>query len=253
MEYKFPTLDKELENWYRKNNLLKTSHFIICGNTKDGNKNKILASKFGGRIPILKSSPKKECPKCIKCHEYLELLVQLYIPDLPTKDTFPKSLQKSLMVFLYCTECMENTEGYFVPIIYSKEEELKNLIYIENPKKTKKINEIFFTSFIKKELPPSEDDKRQKIPEGLNDEQRNKFYLKLEDFLFNFRDVKCFLGGNPQYDQGDSNPGDDYIFIINLADDKFFSMRWGDAGKAQIFMKEKTNKEFDFKLTWTCG
>ena len=253
MEYKFPTLDKEIENWYRKNGLLKTSNFIVCGNPKDGNKNKILTSKFGGRIPILKSSPKKECPKCSHCHEYLELLVQLYIPELPTKDSFPKSLQKSLLVFLYCTECMENEEGYFVPIIYSKEDELKNLIYIENPKKDKKINETFFISFIKKELPPSEDDKRQKIPEGLNDEQRNQFYLKLEDFLFNFRDVKCFLGGNPQYDQGDSNPGDDYIFIINLADDKFFSMMWGDAGKAQIFMKEKDDKSFDFKITWTCG
>ena len=81
MEYNFPTLDKDLENWYRKNNLLKTSHFIICGKQKD--ENTILASKFGGRIPLLKSSPYKEFPKCPKCNEYLELLVQLYIPQLP--------------------------------------------------------------------------------------------------------------------------------------------------------------------------
>jgi len=148
---------------------------------------------------------------------------------------------------------MENVEEDVIPIIYSKEEDLKNLIYIDNPKKTKKINENFFTSFIAKELPPSEDDKKQKIPEGLNDKERNDFYIKLENFLFNFRDVKCFLGGNPQYDQGDWNPGDDYLFIINLADDKFFSMMWGDAGKAQIFMKEKKEGEFEFKLTWTCG
>jgi nicotinic acid mononucleotide adenylyltransferase len=46
MEYNFPTLDKDLENWYRKNNLLKTSHFIICGKPKD--ENIILPSKFGG-------------------------------------------------------------------------------------------------------------------------------------------------------------------------------------------------------------
>ena len=32
MEYKFPTLDKELENWYRKTEQLKISHFIICEN-----------------------------------------------------------------------------------------------------------------------------------------------------------------------------------------------------------------------------
>jgi uncharacterized protein YwqG len=30
-------------------------------------------------------------------------------------------------------------------------------------------------------------------------------------------------------------------------------MMWGDAGKAQIFLKEKDNGEFDFKLAWTCG
>ena len=138
--------------------------------------------------------------------------------------------------------------GNFWWTIYSKEEDLKNLIYVENPKQNKKIQENFFSKFIEKELPPSEDDIRQKVPEGLNDKQRNEFYTKLEDFLFNFRDVKCFLGGNPQYDQGDSNPGDDYTFIINLADDKFFSMMWGDAGKAQIFMKEKGNGEFEFKL-----
>ena len=87
MEYKFPTLDKELENWYRKINLLKTSHFIICDKPKD--ENTILTSKFGGRIPLLKSSPNKEFPKCPKCNEYLELLVQLYIPQLPTKYSFP--------------------------------------------------------------------------------------------------------------------------------------------------------------------
>ena len=247
MEYKFPTLDKEIENWYRKCGLLKTSHFIICDKPKD-NKT-ILASKYGGRIPVLKTS-KKEAPKCPTCQEYLELLVQLYIPQLPTKESFPKSLQKSLIVFLYCTECMEFD---VTPLIYKTEEDLKNLEYIENPKKEKKIKEIFFSSFIQKELPPSEDDKRQKIPEDLSDKERNEFYLKLENFLFNFRDVKCFLGGNPQYDQGDANPGDDYIFIIDLADDKFFSMMWGDAGKAQIFMKDKNNGEFDFKLFWTCG
>ena len=250
MEFNFPTLDKDIENWYRKCNLLKTSHFIICENPKDNNKT--LTSKFGGRIPILKSSP-KEAPKCPRCKEYLELLVQLYVPQLPTKDSFPDSLKNSLIIFLYCTKCLENVEGDVIPIIYSKEEDLKNLIYIENPKENKKIKENFFSSFIPKELPPSEDDKRQKIPENLSDKEKNEFYLKLENFLFNFRDVKCFLGGNPQYDQGDSNPGDDYTFIINLADDKFFSMMWGDAGKAQIFMKVKDNNEFDFKLTWTCG
>ena len=250
MEYKFPTLDKDLVEWYRKNNLLKVSHFIICEKPKDTNK--ILSSKFGGKIPLLNSS-KKEVPKCPRCKEYLELLVQLYIPQLPTKDSFPKSLQNSLMVFLYCTECMETFDEHLVSLIYSKEEDLKNLIYVENPKQNKKIQENFFSKFIEKELPPSEDDIRQKVPEGLNDKQRNEFYTKLEDFLFNFRDVKCFLGGNPQYDQGDSNPGDDYTFIINLADDKFFSMMWGDSGKAQIFMKEKGNGEFEFKLPWTCG
>ena len=35
---------------------------------------------------------------------------------------------------------MENVEEDVIPIIYSKEEDLKNLIYIDNPKKTKKIN-----------------------------------------------------------------------------------------------------------------
>ena len=160
MEYKFPTLDKDLENWYRKNNLLKTSHFIICEKPKDNNT--ILTSKFGGRIPLLNSSPKREFPKCLICSEYLELLVQLYIPQLPTKESFPKSLQNSLIIFLYCTECMENVEGDVIPMIYSKEE-LNNLIYIENPKKNQKIKENFFASFIAKELPPSEDEKSIKF------------------------------------------------------------------------------------------
>ena len=147
MEYKFPTLDKDLENWYRKNNLLKTSHFIICEKPKDNNT--ILTSKFGGRIPLLNSSPKREFPKCLICSEYLELLVQLYIPQLPTKESFPKSLQNSLIIFLYCTECMENVEGDVIPMIYSKEE-LNNLIYIENPKKIKKLKKISLLLLLQK-------------------------------------------------------------------------------------------------------
>ncbi len=98
MDYKFPTLDKELENWYRKTEQLKISHFIICDNPNI--KNDILISKFGGRIPILNSSP-KEVPKCQRCNEYLELLVQLYIPQLPTKKSFPNSLKDSLILFFY--------------------------------------------------------------------------------------------------------------------------------------------------------
>jgi hypothetical protein len=137
---------------------------------------------------------------------------------------------------------MENVEEDVIPIIYSKEEDLKNLIYIDNPKKNKKIKENFFESFIAKELPPSEDDKRQKIPEGLNDKERNEFYIKLENFLFNFRDVKCFLGGNPQYDQGDWNPGDDYLFIINLADDKFFFNDVGRCRKSSNFHEGKKRR-----------
>ncbi len=148
---------------------------------------------------------------------------------------------------------MECFEENMIAKIYSSKEDLNNLIYRDNPKNLLKIKETFFSSFIQKESPPSEDDKKHKIPENFDNKQRNQYYIKLENFLFNFRDVKCFLGGNPQYDQGDSNPGEDYLFIINLADDKFFSMMWGDAGKAQIFMKDKNNGEFEFKLFWTCG
>ena len=79
---------------------------------------------------------------------------------------------------------MENVEVDVIPMIYSKEE-LNNLINIENPKK---IKEKFFASFIAKELPPSEDEKKHKIPEGLNDKERGGFCLKLENFPFNFRD-----------------------------------------------------------------
>ena len=198
-------------------------------------------------IPILNSSP-KEVPKCQRCNEYLELLVQLYIPQLPTKNSFPNSLKDSLILFFYCTECMECFEENMITKIYSSKEDLNNLIYRYNPKNQLKIKETFFSSFIQKESPPSEDDKKHKIPENFDNKQRNQYYIKLENFLFNFRDVKCFLGGNPQYDQGDSNPGEDYLFIINLADDKFFSMMWGDAGKAQIFMKESEKGQFKFVL-----
>ena len=79
---------------------------------------------------------------------------------------------------------MEDVEVDVIPMIYSKEE-LNNLINIENPKK---IKEKFFASFIAKELPPSEDEKKHKIPEGLNDKERGGFCLKLENFPSNFRD-----------------------------------------------------------------
>ena len=38
---------------------------------------------------------------------------------------------------------MENVEEDVIPIIYSKEEDLKNLISIENPKKIKKLMKNF--------------------------------------------------------------------------------------------------------------
>ena len=38
-------------------------------------RNTILISKFGGRIPVLKTSNEKESPKYPKCNEYLEMQI----------------------------------------------------------------------------------------------------------------------------------------------------------------------------------
>ena len=85
MEYKFPTLDKEIENWYRKCNLLKTSYFIICEKPKDNNI--ILTSKFGGRIPLLKSS-KKEIPKCKTCKRIFRIIGTIIYSSITNKKIF---------------------------------------------------------------------------------------------------------------------------------------------------------------------
>ena len=208
----------------------------------------IKISKFGGLVPCL---PNEEVPTCNKCGQPLEIITQFYIPSLPPKirKLFPSDLQKSLIVLFLCTN-LENMDCFIfqsgsepVTRIYN-ENEISLLIYKNNRKEQKLISSAIFSHFTP----------RKQIPEAFVDSCwmsifQYSQYQRLtppsqDNFGYNY------FGGFPYYGNVvDDNPGSDYHLILSLNYGDEFTYLWGDAGCAQIWMRNDDSHQF--LLTWS--
>lgn len=232
--------ERPIVDFFHENDMIKNGQFPVCDKTDS---NTVCVSKFGGRVPLL---PNEEIPKC-SCGKEKELLMQIYAPQLPEniREILPSKLHQSLICLYYCTECMESDE-HLETRIYNAED-LENLSY-GNEVADAKIESSVFTKF--EEL-PTFDDSSNKYMEFDDDDVDS---LKVEELMYRLRHEvfegrASFFGGFPHYEQGEVVPEGDFTFFANLEQDNSFSMMWGDAGSAQIWV----NTEGEFVLGWQCG
>lgn len=228
-------------------NLTKKGNFIYC--KKDASTQEIKLSKFGGEIP--QPNTQGAVPKCSDCKKDLEVLVQLYVPTLPenVKSLFPDDLKESLIVVFLCPDDIPcQTQSNLLYKIYNQEQ-IKTLCYTKS--NSNKIDCAVFNEY--KEYDTYGDMLNVYLENYKNFPEIDQ--VKVEELMWKIRasrGSKCYFGGFPYYNQSETNPGDDYQLLINLEDDNHFSMMWGDAGSAQIWVKKNAD-ENRFLLTWQCG
>ena len=63
---------------------------------------------------------------------------------------------------------------------------------------------------------------------------------------------RTYLGGWPEFVQHDCTPSDSFL-VINLSQSCSSTAMWGDAGTAQVWMKNQSNDSFgDLIANWAC-
>ena len=217
--------------------------YIIC---KKEEAEEIKISKFGGKIPCLDP---KEIPA--NSDNYIEVLAQIYVPGLPKaiKKLFPSDLQDALIVLFFDIdnfpiEAINNIETR----IYHGDE-IDKLIYVDREDTNPAIESAIFTTYKYKAQTFDVADHASytnqiRSMRNAEDQQEN------EQYSFYTKESNCFFGGYPFYCQDDDNPGPDYTLILSLMEDHNFSMIWGDAGNAQIWLRNDDSHQFI--LTWAC-
>ena len=199
----------------------------------------IRASKFGGDIPCL---PDDEPEKC-HCGLTYRVCAQIYVPGLPSKirALFPSRLHDALIVLFICPECLEPYDGPIKQKIYHGEE-IDKLVYkpLSDPKKFDIQNRVFcgYNSYFT-------------IPHCAEEMNCSELFNIDDDAYCEAGRYKaCYFGGHPDYCQGDENPGEDFRLILSIADCNSFTLMWGDAGNAQIWLRNDDSDEF--YITWSC-
>ena len=241
-----PELNEEQKNFWNyfiNNSFSKTGYYPVFQKIDSTNPK---VSKFGGSIPHL---PSEKVPTCSQCKKtLLEVLLQLYISNAPEeiKKLFPESKRQGLLVIFYCTNCME--QGNLVWKYY-EESQLDQLVFSE-PKSDSKISPTIVTEW--RPFISIDSTSNRYLEES---ESSGFDELNLEEFPKYLKENyhgTTFLGGMPFYEQGESVPGENFSLLANLEQDNAFSMMWGDAGEAQIWMT--SGDEFgNFEITWQCG
>ena len=204
----------------------------------------ITLSKFGGPIPCL---PEEDIPRCSSCHAQCEVLAQIYVPSLPPKirSLFHSDMHNSLIVLFLCTNlddlCFVDISGKdLISRIYNKDE-IEKLIYKEREIKQNYVDCAVFTNF-----------SSRKQTFQINTD--SGWVTQITDdmpYPYQGNFGHCYFGGFPYYGNViDENPGDDYHLILSLNYGDEFSFMWGDAGCAQIWMKNDDSHQFI--LTWLC-
>jgi len=201
-------------------------------------------SKIGGAIPHL---PGEAQPAC-QCGNNHELLLQLYIPLLPkpVQALFPQSHANDLIIFPYCTECMES--NFLSEFRIYTSDQLDSLVFspvaADAKIEARTINSWQeFSSFDC----TSEVSYAAVRNAGLDE-------IAMEEFG---RDMKhkygTYLLGYPHHEQGEYDVGDGFVYLASFAQDRNFSMMWGVAGVAHLWMKSGEAAVESFNLTWMCG
>ena len=82
-------------------------------------------SKFGGKLPYLKS---EDCPKCNFCDQEMMMIVQLFIPSLPefVQSHIREEDREKLLVLCVCPHCL-GKHGYSIRLYGS--DYLDQLVY----------------------------------------------------------------------------------------------------------------------------
>jgi hypothetical protein len=191
--------------------------------------------------------PNCPVPVC-QCGRRHELLLQLYIPELPAaaRALFPAAASSGLAVFTYCTECMES--NFLCPYCVYTEAELDSLVF-EPPVEGAKIEAKTIGAWREFECFDCTTDAAYAAVKtaGLSD-------IEMEEFARNWkRTLGIYLLGNPWYEQGEYDAGEGFALLASFAEDANFSMMWGDDGVAHLWMKVTDGAIEACKLTWMCG
>ncbi|KAK8898590.1 hypothetical protein M9Y10_000882 [Tritrichomonas musculus] len=239
--------EKPYWNFFLSHNLWKTGYAPVC-KSQDSNSPKV--SKFGGSCPHL---PQDSRPICKSCNGHLEVLLQLYIPSLPApvKQLFPENLQNSLIVFTYCTECMSSNEEDSISWNVYNESDFGNLVF-DSPPSEAKIEPAVIESW---QAFKSIDGSTEHYYSTFQNQKGDLDDLKMEDFVRELKENYAgttYLLGNPDFTEGEYQPEPGMVILASFAQDKAFSMMWGDAGYAHLWMKPG-NDFGEFNLFWTCG
>lgn len=247
---KEPTIieeDKPYWNFFLNHNLWKTGYAPVC-ESHDSSSPKV--SKFGGSCPHL---PQDSRPTCNSCGNHLEVLLQLYIPSLPqpVKQLFPANLQNSLIVFTYCTECMPSNEEDGITWNVYNESDFPNIVF-DMPPGEAKIDPAVVKEW---QAFKSIDGSTQHFYDIFQNGKGNLDEIKMEEFV---RELKTnyagttYLLGNPDFTEGEYEQEEGMVNLACFEQDNNFSMMWGDAGYAHLWMKPG-NDFGKFKLFWSCG
>lgn len=233
-------------NFFMTHNLWKPGYMPQCENHDSTSTQ---ASKFGGSCPHLSQDPVPVCPLC---QNRLEVLLQLYIPSLPeqVRQLFAPSQQQSLIVFYYCTDCMESNSENALHFKIFNQDDLQNVVF-DLPPNESKINPAVIVSWIPFKSIDGTTETFYQIFNGQNQLDE----VAMEEF---HREIKrqyagtTYLLGNPDFTEGEYGRPEGMINLACFQQDNNFSMMWGDAGYAHLWMMPG-DENGQFNLIWFSG
>ena len=243
MSNNFSEEENNLLQWLNQKGWVKQGQFIHC--EKNNEINEIKISKFGGKIPHLQN---EEIPKCPTCGKECELLLQLYVPGLPeyAQNLFPENLKDSLSLLFICAEDLPDMQGKMISRVYNSDQ-IDNLVYA-NPPENAQVESAIFTNY---EMLDTYNDTSNEYMESMGEIDDAAMEELMRKIRVDIRKAKCYFGGYPYYQQSEETPGDDCTLLLNVEEDENCSLTWGDAGNAQIWVKNDNSGEF--YLNWQCG
>lgn len=240
----------ESEKLFEKPEIIKDVAWpsVIYGDT-----NNPRISKFGGVQPFL---PEEGYTLCHGCQSNCSMICQIYIPTTPEwfQNQFPPKYRDSLIVIFYCNSCYLHVEAKF----YTSDQ-LDSLVYVNdivyNGNYT--FNEPrIVTGWTSGKMAPNNSNYiiiKEIANRYFNKSEKFKEYFSKFNFLHGPKgNDLTYIGGWPEFTQDDCTP-DDSFFIINLSQSCSSTAMWGDAGTAQVWMKNPIGDYFgDLIGEWAC-